>query len=83
MIGSFGGPNAAPGYDFEATKWVPLFEGEWAVAREIIAKLEELNIPHDLTFPQGTPEPSIVIVKVMKKFLARARREISGAGAAG
>jgi hypothetical protein len=51
VFGSFGGARAADAYDFEATKFVPLFEGDYRVAKRVLAKLEQGSIPAKLTFP--------------------------------
>jgi hypothetical protein len=51
VISSFDGPRAADAYDFEATRWVTLFTGDYRLAKVILARLEEENIPNRLTFP--------------------------------
>ena len=77
VISSFGGPRAADAYDFEGTRWVTLFTGEYRLAKVILARLEEENIPNRLTFP-GRPETgpksaSTVDIEVMKKNLSTAK----------
>jgi|GEM_PF-6515438 hypothetical protein len=66
MIGDFGPPAA---YDFEATQFVSVFEGEYRLAKRVLAKLEEARMPAKLTFPEHTePASTVVVVQVMRKM---------------
>lgn len=72
MIGSFGGEV----YDFEAVQWVRLFRGEYATAKEIMARLDVEGIPNRLTFPDTNWKPSTVVIEVMRRWLSQARNVI-------
>ena len=67
---SLGGFAAAAGFDLVATRWVPLYEGPYRVARLILAKLDEAKIPNEMRVTYDGAR-----VLVMKTFLDRAREE--------
>jgi hypothetical protein len=73
MISGFGGSAAADAYDFEATRWIPVYEGDYSVAKQLITRLETEHVPNRLTFPDGEFKPSVVVVQVMQRDSRRAR----------
>lgn len=78
VIGPLGGELAAKGFDFEATRWVSIFEGEYRRAKGIIARLDSEQVPNRLTFPDDAePGTTAVVVQVMKKWEKRARQLIA------
>jgi len=77
MFGTFGAlGRAAKALDFEGRRWVRLFEGEYSEAKEIMTRLDAVNVRNRLALPRGLP-PYTVVVEVMKRSLPQAREMIS------
>jgi hypothetical protein len=53
-----------------------LFVGEYGEAKEIMTRLDAMNVRNRLALPPGLP-PSTVVVEVMKRSLPQARELIS------
>ena len=65
------------GLDFWSRRWMPAFQVEYSKAKQIMAALDEEEIPNRLALPRGLP-PLIVVVEVMRRWLPQARRVIDG-----
>jgi hypothetical protein len=77
-VGGLGelGPEA---WDFEGRQWVPLFEGEYAKAKVIMAALDSAEIDHRLSVPATDK----VVVEVRRKTLAESRQVAAGVSLGG
>ncbi len=65
----FGGPRAARGFDFQASRWVEVFRGRYAPAKTLMGRLDRAGIPNRLSV--GEPIAPAV-VEVMRRWLGEA-----------
>jgi hypothetical protein len=59
-------------FDYEGRRWVPLFEGEYVKAKEIMNRLDIERVPNRLALPRDLPRYAVV-VEVMKRWLPQAQ----------
>jgi hypothetical protein len=65
----------AKGLDFEGRNWVRLFQGEYAIAKLIMARLDAEQVRNRL----AVPATKYVVVEVQRRSLQRARELMADA----
>jgi hypothetical protein len=78
IFGNAGGLGAAgpKALDFEGRKWERLFEGDYAKAKEIMARLDAEQVPNRLALPPDLPTFSVVF-EVMHRWMPQAREAVA------
>jgi hypothetical protein len=74
MAMSILGGLPAKALDFEGNQWVPLFEGDYAEAKTIMARLDAEKVPNRMAIPEDRRTSFSVLVEVMRRSLPEAQR---------
>ena len=79
ISGNFGALGGVDGkaFDYEGRRWERFFVGEFAEAKEVMARLDAEQIPNRLAIPEGLPTSMSVVVEVRHRRLPEARALIA------